>query len=379
MSLARAAKQQKLGKQTKKRVPVDDEELQTPRAGPSNAPAPDDIPNLRRSGRSQMKPLRFEDFEISSVSAVIRRSRGDSVAPLSTLATPLRVPSPPRIPSPPPEPQHPSAGDEQPSAGPLPPPPPAAAEPPPIPVVVRVYHKTQPNELGIFRVYDSKEPSRYPEDPQLIASPNLLSDKPPDAASLIQKTMALSQNAQPGHQKEPPKPPPYAPLPNVSNFRLFDWAYEVTSITEASLDSLVHNVILQLDFDRIHFRNFSAKRELRKLDAPLPSEHRKSSDNPTKPSLFRPKKANPTPKPSKTPPFAFDDSIWRCGTISIPMPCVGHKYASESDAPQLVIDNVWYRKPMSIIRSLVQDDEFTKLHLRPYKEFWLCPGTSQPQ
>ena len=179
--------------------------------------------------------------------------------------------------------------------------------------------------------------------------------------------MALHQ---PRQQKESLTPPPYAPLPNVSTFRLFDWAYTTSSITKALLDALVNNVILQDDFEPSHFHNFRAKRELQKLDALLPSDQVNVSDELKKPSLFKPK---PTPRPSKTPPFEFDESVWLRGSISIPMPCVGHKHASEDDAPKLRIDDVWYRKPMSIIRSLVKDEEFLKLHLRPFKEFWIPP------
>ncbi|KAK1225782.1 hypothetical protein PQX77_011262 [Marasmius sp. AFHP31] len=390
MALARSAKLRKVAKkkapannediQTPGVEPLNDWDLQTPGAGPSNAPAPlEDAPNLRRSGRKRAPP-RFEDFEISSVSAIVRRSRGESLVPLSALATPLCMPSPPRIPSPPPEPQGQPEAGEPPLREPSPPHSPPT--PAPLPAVVRAYYKTKPNELRIFRVYDSKEPSRYPEDSKFVTSPNFLSNKHPDASARVHKTMALSQNATPGQQKETPEAPPYAPLPNVSTFRLLQWAYESNGITEGSLDRLVHNVILQPDFDPSHFENFSAKRNLKKLDAPLPSSQGKTPENSTKPSLFHKKKTtNPKPKASKTPPtppFNFDDSVWHRGKISIPMPCVGHKHTSESDAPQLVIDNVWYRKPTSIIRSVVQDDEFYKLHMRPYKEFWLDPSTLRP-
>ncbi|KAL0057178.1 hypothetical protein AAF712_016188 [Marasmius tenuissimus] len=378
MALARSAKKRKLGRQSNGKGRPDetfqtlaagisnDWDLQTPGAGPSTIS--DDNSTLRRSGRSRTTrlPPRFEDFEISSVSAVIRKGRGSSALPLSALATPRRIPSP-QNPSPLPESQH----DPAPQI-------PTPANPLPLPTINRVYYKTQPNELGIYRVYDSKEPSRYPEDSQFVSSPNFTTENSPDASILIQKSMALSQNSETGHQKKPLVPPPYAPLPNVSTFRLFDWAYETTSVTEGSLSNLVNNVILQPDFDPSHFRNFSARRELQKLDAPLPSAPVKPSDKPIKPSLFTPQKTNPTPKPSKTPPFAFDNSVWHRGTLSIPMPCVGHKHTSESDAPQLIIDNVWYRKPLSIIHSLVKDEEFLKLHLRPYKEFWLRPSASQP-
>ncbi|KAL0563503.1 hypothetical protein V5O48_018564, partial [Marasmius crinis-equi] len=68
-------------------------------------------------------------------------------------------------------------------------------------------------------------------------------------------------------------------------------------------------------------------------------------------------------------PFEGSDT-WRRGTISIPMPCTDQKFDSEEDAPQLVIPDVWYRRPLDLIKTIVKDEDFMKFHVRPFKEFW---------
>ena len=60
----------------------------------------------------------------------------------------------------------------------------------------------------------------------------------------------------------------YHPFENSSVYRLVNWFYHVLQAKSvADLNTLVYNVILVKDFNPEHFRNFSAAREMARLDA----------------------------------------------------------------------------------------------------------------
>ena len=48
-------------------------------------------------------------------------------------------------------------------------------------------------------------------------------------------------------------------------------------------------------------------------------------------------------------PFKPEDG-WIKGSVSIPVPCDGVKFKSEKDAPQFVVDRIWYQKPLEVIK-----------------------------
>ncbi|KAL0563301.1 hypothetical protein V5O48_018770, partial [Marasmius crinis-equi] len=320
-------------------------------AGPSTAQQ-----GTRSSGRARKVPGKFDEYEISTMSAVVK---GRRTVPLSALATPAVAPaSPVAVPATPvPEPAPPSPSDAlDPTPGsPTPPPNPT---PPPLPIIERFYYKTEPNNVGIYRIYDSNEPSRIPDAhasiSQLVDAPSLTREKEAPTVERIRKSMGVSPHPEQPEQTQVPGEADLlnlGPFANVSVFRLMRWSYEEKEINAGSLNRLAQSVLAQPDLDYRHFGKFDAHRDLRKLDKMI--EDMGSDD------------------PSKKIPLPFESSdIWRRGTISIPMPCTGKRYESEEDAPQLVIPDVWYRRPLDLIKTIVKDQDFMKFHVRPFKEFW---------
>ncbi|THV01338.1 hypothetical protein K435DRAFT_793413 [Dendrothele bispora CBS 962.96] len=62
------------------------------------------------------------------------------------------------------------------------------------------------------------------------------------------------------------------------------------------------------------------------------------------------------------------ESGWNDGVIRIPLPCKGHAYASESEAPFFEIEQFWYRRMTDIIRAEVLSSSFVHYwHIKPYR------------
>ena len=152
----------------------------------------------------------------------------------------------------------------------------------------------------------------------------------------------------------------FAPFLNASIFLLMSWFYDGSSIKSyAEIDRLVHNVIQHEDFKASDFDNsFSTARKAERMD-----KNRES------------KAASKTSDTSL--PFSPEDG-WIKGSVSIPLPCDGFKFDSEEHAPKFVIDGIWYRRPLEVIKVAFSEHAAEHFHTTPFKEYWK-PSESEPE
>jgi hypothetical protein len=153
----------------------------------------------------------------------------------------------------------------------------------------------------------------------------------------------------------------FAPFFNPSTFLLMSWYYNGSSIKSyADVDKLIHNVIRHEDFKASDFGpTFSTAREAERMDKNQPSTSFTPSDN------------------SESLPFRPEDG-WIKGSVSIPVPCDGCKFRSEEDAPRFVVDGIWYRRPLEVLKKAFSEPAAEKFHTTPFKEYWK-PSEDEPE
>ncbi|TFK28669.1 hypothetical protein FA15DRAFT_584096, partial [Coprinopsis marcescibilis] len=77
-------------------------------------------------------------------------------------------------------------------------------------------------------------------------------------------------------------------------------------------------------------------------------------------------------------PF-FDSNIWKTSPITIPMPHEGTKHASESAAPELVVEGMVHRSLIEVITSAFTDSTAQSFEYTPYQEFWKATPEAEPE
>lgn len=218
-----------------------------------------------------------------------------------------------------------------------------------------VEYETEPNEFGVFRVYSSL-PSRDPEEDltlsDLADSLNFgESDRP-----------STSRNTALGTDNNPDNPilgadnsnntqgtNIYAPFENSTVFRLMKWHHASSSIKSAhELDRLVHDVLVQPDFNANHLQNFRFAREAQRLD-----EATNASDN----------------------PFGAQTQ-WKRSSVRIPLPREGTGFAAEEAAPTFEVEGILHRSLIEMIKAANLDPVASKYHYDPHKLF--CRHPAQP-
>ena len=221
---------------------------------------------------------------------------------------------------------------------------------------------TEPNAFGIYRKYSLGPPTITPEDSFTLSS---ISDSvsiardPADShskaswwSSFGSSCLKTVENATDNY---------FAPFLNASIFLLMAWYYNGSSIKSyADIDKLVHDVVQHEDFKASDFGDtFSTAREADRMDKHQASKKKASSDN------------------SDGLPFTPEDG-WILGSVSIPLPCDGVQFNSEEDAPQFVVHNIWYRRPLEVIKMAFSEPAAERFHTTPFKEYWK-PSNEEPE
>jgi hypothetical protein len=153
----------------------------------------------------------------------------------------------------------------------------------------------------------------------------------------------------------------FSPFLNPSTFLLMSWYYNGSSIKSyADVDKLVHNVIRHDDFKASDFGpTFSTAREADRMDKNLASSSSRKPYN------------------SETIPLRTEDG-WIKGSVSIAVPCDGYRFASEQEAPRFVVDGIWYRRPLEVIKRAFTEPAAEKFHTTPFREYWK-PSEDEPE
>lgn len=195
--------------------------------------------------------------------------------------------------------------------------------------------QTEPNEMGLYRAY-KKWPTLDPDDDVALAdvcdSAGLASSHPRPLVTMPNPSINF-----------------FAPFLNATVFRLMNWWCDTPTKSAADLDRLVHEVLLQEDFDQDHLRDFKCLRETKRLD-----------------SCGRDKKTRlPLQKG------------WRESTVKIHLPAEQVKNVSESKAPEFEVSGVYHRSLVEIIKDVFQDTEALTYHYTPFQHFWK-PSEDRP-
>ncbi|THU93782.1 hypothetical protein K435DRAFT_669587 [Dendrothele bispora CBS 962.96] len=193
-----------------------------------------------------------------------------------------------------------------------------------------VYFNTEPNEFGIYRSYP-KLPKKLPDEEipldEVCEGPGFPSTQPSEPLSVFGTTSRTLSNT-------------FAPFLNATVFRLMSWFYNGReSKSMADLDELVKDVLQAEDFKKEDLDGFSSRNVSRDMDEWLgPEFHLPAEDG------------------------------WVEGSVEIPLPAEGVK-CSESEAPRLTVDGIFYRKPLEVIKSVFQSERSQNFHYVPFKLF----------
>ena len=279
---------------------------------PTAPVAPPFLPPATKSGRVRQFPSRYQDFLPNSRSQVPHLP---AFPKLPSEVAPLR--STPAATSP--EPEEPELQELQ----------------------------TEPDDFGLYRI--------YPTRPTLVPDANISLDNVCDTPGLETSETPLPARwwARFGSTPIPTtkKNNIFAPFENSTIFRMMNWYHSSSGEMSISrLNSLVKDVINHSDFQKEHLENFSAKRELERLDDEEDTSY----------------------------PFS-NENVWKVSTVTISLPAEGVKHTSENNAPVLEVPGVHHRKLVEAIITAFQDETAKKYHFAPHLLFWKPTPESEPE
>ncbi|KAF8871103.1 hypothetical protein CPB84DRAFT_1692558 [Gymnopilus junonius] len=205
--------------------------------------------------------------------------------------------------------------------------------------------KTDPDEFGIYRVYPRK-PYHQPDVSSTLDDICEGDARP----STEHDSRHWWKGFNPG-METPSADNPFSPLSNETSFQILNWHYNGSrQKSQAELTSLLDDVIKADNFNLEDTWNFNYAQETSLLD---------SADDPAA-------------------PFA-NEHIWHEATIKIPLPCAGHKFASEDKAHHLRIRGIHYRKIPEVMHAAAKDESAKSWQNIPFKMYWQQMPESTPQ
>jgi hypothetical protein len=280
---------------------------------PTAPVAPPFLPPPTKSGRVRQFPSRYQDFLPSSRSRVphlpVVPEPPVKIAPLSSMS-----------PTSSPEPEEPKLQQLQ----------------------------TEPDDFGLYRIYPIR-PTLVPDADSNLEdvcdAPGLETFETPSpgrwwarfGSTVMTKAKQINNI--------------FAPFKNPTIFRLMNWYHSGSGkMSLSGLNSLVKDVINPSDFQKEHLDNFSAKRELERLDDEEDTSY----------------------------PFS-NENVWKVSTVTISLPAEGVKHSSEKQAPVLEVPGVHHRKLVEVIITGFQDEAAKKFHYVPHHLFWKPTPESEPE
>lgn len=189
--------------------------------------------------------------------------------------------------------------------------------------------QTESNGFGLYQQY-TRKPGSDPED--LLTLADLADDNMPE------------QHHSDAAATETPHSSPstvdfFHPFLNATVFRVINWYLKTSgTLSITDLDRFAREVILSDDFNREDLRNFSAARELARLDK----------------------------YGSSDVPFAAKDG-WKKGSVTLHAPNTKCKHASESASPQFHVSGIQYRPLLELIKAACRSSRAKEYHWVPFK------------
>lgn len=202
---------------------------------------------------------------------------------------------------------------------------------------------TSPDSFGVFRKYSSL-PSHNPDDFDPFADiPSIPSGSQAPAGESIGSNLTVSSTGN--------DPDPLANSKNPTVDLLLSWWTQGIADGAAALNRLARN-ILDPHFEPTQLKGFNAVTSLRRFE----KDHLSS-------------KPGSTLKPGDG---------WKCGKVTIRVPCTGHKQR-EDEAPKFTVDGIYYRDAAEVVaKELADPDSFENIHIRPFEEWWRPTEASDP-
>lgn len=196
---------------------------------------------------------------------------------------------------------------------------------------------TDTNSFGVYRRYKLGPPTVTPYEAFTLSS--------------VSDSISIARDYADSHSNSS-----FTPFLNPSTFLLMSWYYNGSSTKSYSdVDKLIHDVIRHENFKTSDFgASFSTAREAKRMDENQSSTSSSKSDN------FKP------------------EDGWIKASVSIPVPCDGVQFKSEDDAPRFVVDGIWYRRPLEVIKLAFSEPAAEKFHITPFKEYWK-PSIDEPE
>jgi len=211
--------------------------------------------------------------------------------------------------------------------------------PDPPPVIELVPFETEPDAMGLYRVYPSR-PTLYPCTgialDTLCDAPTLDAERDPDEAS---------------SGLNPALPPPLAITPenlyeafsSPTAGLIFCWQFSGTnSKSSAEVKRLFHTFLDDDEYRREDARQYNDIRE-KKLVEDYLKDH--------------------------TNPFHATHG-WKESSVRIRLPKEKMKWPSEVDAPEIEIKGVRHRSLTEIITSVFKDSVASTFHMTPFHQMW---------
>jgi len=206
---------------------------------------------------------------------------------------------------------------------------------------------TSPDAFGVFRKYFSLS-SHNPENIDPFSD---LPSAPSGMASTSQPpgTDSIGSNLTTSSARSDLDPLANSENPTVD--LLLSWYSEGSTDGAANLDRLV-NCLQDPHFDISQLKDFNAVSALRKFER---THLRSGSEGALEPG-----------------------DGWKCGSVTIRVPCTRHPQ-HEEDAPEFTVDGVYYRDAVEVItKELMDPDSFDNIHLKPFEEWWRPTEASEP-
>ncbi|KAK0479046.1 hypothetical protein EDD18DRAFT_1364490 [Armillaria luteobubalina] len=211
---------------------------------------------------------------------------------------------------------------------------------------------TDPNNFGLFCLYKkllSVNPEEFKTLPDFCDVPTF--SLPPNTSTArsplsIYGTQA-AESLRDAKSKESSSW--FTPFMNAMVCHLMNWFYSSTTKTLADLNSLVHNVILAPDFDKVDLHGFNASHEAQHLDSNRGGE--------------------------STPPTFVPDG-WKEDFVTLHLSQTGFSFESEDSAPMLDIHGVWHRPLVDVIIDAFQDPSALDFHVKGFRHMWIRPDGS---